>query len=360
VVASAARKEKAGNQEYQSEHMGQLFKEGFSFSGYERDCLFMSLGDGKFRNISGISGLDAVSDGRGSIFADFDNDGDYDVLTTTVQGTARHLYRNNVGSDSGWLRITLEGTKSGKDAFGAVVKVKTSRGIQTKIKSGGSGFISSHDPRLLFGLGADESVEWIEVIWPSGHRQRSGGTVTRDSLKITEQAPAAERVAEKRFKLPDPESPSVVAFRALAVKKGQRLPRTKVIQVNGDPTELAKVFLPGRKTLVNFWATWCAPCFAEMQELQQLWPELQSAGVDLVGVSLDFGQNDLVKGYLKENKILYPILIADEKAMSRLLRSDELGVPFTLLINEKGAVVDVFTGWSRRTQASIEALAGGM
>ncbi|MFB3095508.1 MAG: FG-GAP repeat domain-containing protein, partial [Candidatus Acidiferrales bacterium] len=59
-----------------------IFEEGFSFSGYERDLLSLNLGGKKFLDISGISGIDSVTDGRGSVFADFDNDGDLDVFRT--------------------------------------------------------------------------------------------------------------------------------------------------------------------------------------------------------------------------------------------------------------------------------------
>jgi thiol-disulfide isomerase/thioredoxin len=359
VVASAARVETAGNNQYQSEHMGQIFKEGFSFSGYERDGLYLSLGDGRFRAISGVSGVDALTDGRGSMFADFDNDGDYDILVTTIQKTARHLYRNNVGQENNFLRVTLEGTKSGKDAFGAVVRLKTPRGIQTKIKSAGSGFVSSHDPRIIFGLGEEKAIEWMEITWPSGERQKAAGIVAGDSLKIVEGAGVTERVAESRFKLVDPEGGEARAFRALAFDREQRLPAVPVLQLSGKPTELSRAFLPGRKTLVNFWATWCVPCRAEMKELQDLWPRLTSAGVDLIGVSLDFGQPELVRGYMKELGIQYPILIAEEKAMPRIVKTDDMSVPFTLLVDEKGSVVDAFTGWSRRTQTALETLAAG-
>ena len=123
-----------------------MFGQGFSFSGYERDPLYLNLGGKKFTDISGVSGIDSITDGRAGVFADFDNDGDLDVFSTTIQHQSHLLFRNNVGQDNNYLRIGLEGdAKTGLDAFGAVVRVKTSAGILTKIKSGGSGFISQHD-----------------------------------------------------------------------------------------------------------------------------------------------------------------------------------------------------------------------
>ena len=137
-----------------------MFGQGFSFSGYERDPLYLNLGNKKFTDISGVSGIDSITDGRAGVFADFDNDGDLDVFSTTIQHQSHLLFRNNVGSDAKHLRVMLEGgVENTSDAFGSVVRVKTSAGVLTKIKSGGSGFISQHDPRLLFGLGKDERAD---------------------------------------------------------------------------------------------------------------------------------------------------------------------------------------------------------
>ncbi len=171
-MAASERAEPAGGESYHESHMSAIFKEGFSFSGYERDLFAMNLGQGKYLDVSGVSGIDSISDGRGSVFADFDNDGDLDIFLTTAQGEAHYLFRNNVGSDNGFLRVALEGRAGGRDAFGAVVRVKTSAGVLTKLKAGGSGYVSSHDPRLLFGLGGDARAEWVEVVWPGGERQR--------------------------------------------------------------------------------------------------------------------------------------------------------------------------------------------
>ncbi len=137
--------------------------QGFSLSGHERDVLYLNVEGQKFVDISGISGLDSVSDGRGAVYADFDNDGDPDIFVHTIQGPAHLLFRNNIGQRNAWVRVSIVGSASGRDAYGATVRVKTTQGIQTKIKSGGEGFLSQHDPRLLFGLGSDAVAEWIEV-----------------------------------------------------------------------------------------------------------------------------------------------------------------------------------------------------
>ena len=73
-------KEQAGSQTYQSEHMGMIFQDGFSFSGFERDVLALGDGAGRFTDVSAISGLDDPNDGRAALTADFDDDGDLDLV----------------------------------------------------------------------------------------------------------------------------------------------------------------------------------------------------------------------------------------------------------------------------------------
>lgn len=359
MVASSARIEEAGNPLYQRDHMQKIFREGMSFSGYERDGLYLALGAGRFRDISGVSGIDSITDGRGSIFGDLDNDGDLDVAVTTIQRTARLLYRNNVGQDHHFLRISLQGTRSGRDAFGAVVRVRSALGTQTKIKPGGSGFLSGHDPRLLFGLGKEKRVEWLEVAWPSGERQRFTGASAGDSLLVVEGAAAPVRLSERRFRLVDPEEIDVAALRSLALEKGQRVPAIALADPAGAATDLSRVLRPGRRTLVNFWATWCVPCRHEMRELQALWPRLKAAGIDLVGVSLDFGESERVRAFLREHGIRYPIYLATESAMERLAKGDGLGVPFTLILDGNGALEGALSGWSAQTRERLEKMTKG-
>lgn len=342
----------------------ELLGKGFSFSGYERDTLFLNLGKTaggpvKYMEISGVSGIDHPSDGRASVFADFDNDGDPDVFLTTIQGPAHLLFRNNVGQSNRWIRVALTGNHCGRDAFGTVVRVKTSAGILTKIKAGGSGFQSQHDPRLLFGLGADAQAEWIEVTWPDGRKSRFAGVPAGSSILATEGRDAFTAVKEAPAKLPDPPTREELALQALKLKKGQPFPSVIVRRLDGTRARLQASFKPGRRTLINLWATWCGPCGREMPELERLAPKLRAQGIDLVGLSIDAQGLAVVQAYLSRHNITYPILNIDAAGVAAIFAGEVAAVPLSVLLDAQGRVLQVIPGWSHRTAQQFEALAGG-
>ncbi len=338
-----------------------MFGQGFSFSGYERDPLYLNLGGKKFTDISGVSGIDSITDGRAGVFADFDNDGDLDVFSTTIQNQAHLLFRNNVGQDNNFLRIVLEGdAQTGPDAYGAVVRVKTSAGILTKIKSGGSGFISQHDPRLLFGLGKDSRAESIEVTWSNGEIEKfASDAASGSTLLLKRGAGKAQTVAVGKTSLPNPLTKTEIFARNLKIKIGNPLPNFAVKTMNGAASSLKKQFKPGRQTLINIWATWCVPCAKEMPELQRMRSPLAARGVDLIGINVDTEKGVNVKGYAASKRVTYPILIGGTPAIENIYATDELSVPLSILVDDKGIVTDLFLGWSAETQRKFNLLIGG-
>jgi thiol-disulfide isomerase/thioredoxin len=338
-----------------------MFGQGFSFSGYERDPLYLNLGTKKFVDISGVSGIDSMTDGRAGVFADFDNDGDLDVFSTTIQNQAHLLFRNNVGQDNNYLRIALEGDGKivSRDAFGAVVRVKTSAGILTKIKSGGSGFISQNDPRLLFGLGKDQQPEWIEVTWANGKIERFEGAASANStLLLKEGAGKAQTVSLGKANLPNPLTKAELFARSLKISVGKPLPDFDVKTMNGAASSMRKQFKSGRRTLINIWATWCIPCAKEMPELEKMRAKLAIRGVDLIGLNVDLEKNVNVKGYVAGKRVTYPILVGGTIAIEQLYATDELSVPLSILVDEKGIVTDLIPGWSAETQRKFAQLIG--
>ncbi|MEP7039658.1 MAG: redoxin family protein [Acidobacteriota bacterium] len=338
-----------------------MFGQGFSFSGYERDPLYLNLGGKKFTDISGVSGIDSITDGRAGVFADFDNDGDLDVFSTTIQNQTHLLFRNNVGQENNFLRIILEGDGKtvSRDAFGSVVRVKTSVGIETKIKSGGSGFISQNDPRILFGLGKNARAESIEVTWANGKVENFEGEMAANSTLILKQGNGKiETMKLAKTNLPEPMTKAEIFAQNLHIKIGKPLPDFALKTLAGMPSSMKKELKVGRQTLINIWATWCIPCAAEMPELEKMRTKFAARGIDLIGLNVDAEKDVNVKGYVAKKGVTYPILVGGTTAIEKIYATDELAVPLTILIDEKGNVKDLIPGWSAETRRKFAALAG--
>jgi len=352
-VASKAEAEEGGAAFLREQQ--RLFEEGFSFSGYERDLVALNLGGGRFLDISGVSGADSITDGRGAAFADLDNDGDTDIFLRTAYGAAHLIFRNNVGAGGRHLRVTLEGTRSGRDAFGAVVRVKTGAGIQTRLKAGGSGYLSQGDPRLLFGLGAGGEPEWIEVVWPSGRKDRYGDLPPWTSIRIREGDPRPSRVTERSFSLPDPIPEEEARWQALKIRKGDLLPALPVVTLDGRASSLADVVPRGRGAVINLWATWCVPCAEEMPELQRL--HASGSGPPIIGVSLDDeSTRGQVPGFLARHGITYPIVLAGTAFVEALYAAEPAAVPLTLVLDAEGRAQELLPGWSPETSRRLRDL----
>jgi thiol-disulfide isomerase/thioredoxin len=337
-----------------------IFDQGFSFSGYERDALFLSREGKKFTDISGVSGIDSITDGRAAVFADFDNDGDDDVFLTTIQGSGHLLFRNNVGQDNHWLRVVLEGGKeTGRDAYGSVVRVKTSAGTLTKLKAGGSGFLSQSDPRLLFGLGKDDRAQSIEVTWSNGRVESfSADLKANTTLLLRYGAGKAEPVTSASANLPDPLTKSEALARGLRFKVGEKFPSLQVTSMSGKKVDLASMLRPGHRTVVNLWATWCIPCLKEMPELDRMRAGFAKNGVDLIGLNVDADPGAKIGQFLKKVPVQYPVVIGGVPAIEKLFATDEMTVPLSVVLDGDGNVEQLISGWSPETRQKFEALAG--
>jgi enediyne biosynthesis protein E4 len=160
----------------------------------EPKMMFRNIGDGVFESVSVQLGPDfklpRVS--RGAAVGDFDNDGDLDILVNN-NGQTPQLLRNDGGNANHWLEIFLIGTKSNRDGVGARVKVSAGEIVLYDQRKGGMSYQSAQDPRLHFGLGQNDRVDAVEIIWPSGVVTKLRSLKSDQIISVKEGAGLVER-----------------------------------------------------------------------------------------------------------------------------------------------------------------------
>jgi len=134
--------------------------------------LFLNSGKGSFRDVAAEVGGDFKQPkvGRGLAFADFDRDGDLDLLLTTNNGPA-YLYRNDQLNGNRSIRFHLVGTKSNRDGIGAMVRVFAGGVTQSRMVKGGSSYLSQSELPVTFGLEKRDRIERVVIDWPSGRTE---------------------------------------------------------------------------------------------------------------------------------------------------------------------------------------------
>jgi hypothetical protein len=149
--------------------------------------LFLNAGNGTFREAASAAGPDFVRPkvGRGLACGDFDRDGDVDLLLTTNNGPA-FLYRNDQLAGHRSLRIRLRGTKSNRDAIGAVVRIFYGGTSQMRMVKSGSSYLSQSELPITFGVGTRDRIDRLVIEWPSGRTDEFKNLATGRSYECVE------------------------------------------------------------------------------------------------------------------------------------------------------------------------------
>jgi hypothetical protein len=134
--------------------------------------LFLNNQKGSFHDVAEEvgGGFEQPKVGRGLAYADFDRDGDLDLLLTTNNGPA-YLYRNDQLSGNRSIRFHLAGTKSNRDAIGATVRIFAGGVTQSRMVKGGSSYLSQSELPVTFGLEKHDQIDRVVIDWPSGRTE---------------------------------------------------------------------------------------------------------------------------------------------------------------------------------------------
>ena len=153
----------------------------------QRDQIFQNRGDATYTDVSETAGdyFKEALVGRAAATADYDNDGDTDIVIMNSNQRAV-LLRNDGGNSQNWIGIKLIGSRSNPDGIGAKVTVVAGEMTQVKAVKSGSSYASGSDTRLLFGVGEKLKIEKIRIVWHGGTTQELNEVAINQYLTIVE------------------------------------------------------------------------------------------------------------------------------------------------------------------------------
>src|SRR5437899_2406716 len=343
--------------------INELIRADGTWSGYERNIFYASNGDGTFSDISGVIGLDFLEDGRAFALADFDHDGRQEVFLKNRNGPQLRLLKSVIENLPPSIAFRLRGTKSNRDAIGAVITLESDLGQQTRSLQAGSGFLSQHSKDVLFGLGAANGPVSASIRWPTGLVQQLHDLPINHRISIEEGSEPSRmepfRTPARRGKFTDarPADAKPQEIETLPTKVESWLlapveaPDFSLPNLAGQVQNLSS--LRGKPVLLNFWVAGAERCKYDWVTFNQHHAAWAAQGLQLLAVNLDSAADaESVRTLVREHRLSFPILRGSEDvaAIYNILyrylfdRHRDVALPTSFLIDAKGEIVKVYQG----------------
>ena len=335
----------------------ELIRSDQTWSGYQRNILYLNNHDGTFSDVSGAVGLDFREDSRAFALVDFDHDGRLEVVLKNRNAPQIRILHNQMPELGNSISFRLRGEKSNHDAVGAAVTIVTGGAAQTRYVQAGLGFSTQHTKELFFGLGKQSAPLHATVRWPSGVVQKFEDLPPNHRISLTE---GSERFTAQPFQAPGPQAEA-----APTVQEGEVLPSEFATWLM-DPLIAPDFALPdlagtkfrlgdfkGKRVLLNLWATWAPESYADLATLEKY--HLQWSGQGLRAIAVNVSRPDeieKVRPFLRGKSFSFLVLLADDRwaatynVIYRFLfdRRRDLGIPTSFLLDEQGLIVRVYQG----------------
>ncbi len=263
--------------------INELIRADGTWSGYERNVFYANNRDGTFSDVSGAAGFDFLEDGRSLALSDFDHDGRLEVFLKNRNGPQLRVLKNALTDLSPSIAFRLRGTKSNRDAIGALVTVQTQSTSQTRSLQAGSGFLSQHGKDLFFGLGGAKDSVRASIWWPSGLVQELRGLPINHRVWVEEGSAQfrAEAFREAKPLSNQPATSDPVTPEPLPISAETWLlapvtaPDFTLPDLTGQPHTLTA--LRGKPAILNFWSAKSEDCVQQVKAFDRVYQHWANA-----------------------------------------------------------------------------------
>ncbi|MBV8053581.1 MAG: VCBS repeat-containing protein [Acidobacteriaceae bacterium] len=342
--------------------INELIRSDATWSGYERNVFYVNNRDGTFSDVSGAVGLDFLEDGRSFALADFDDDGRLEVFLKNRNAPQLRILKNVVGDLPPSIAVRLHGTKSNRDAIGAVITIDTEEGRQRRSLQAGSGFLSQHSKEMHFGLGEAKGPISATIRWPSGLVQEIKNLPANHRIFIEEGAEPSrmDAFATKQRTSAVSHAIPVIAQPELLPENAESWLLAPIAAPDFSLTDLAGrtqilSSFRGKPLLLTFSTVQSLACIEALKSLNRL----RTQTLQVIAINVDDPANlQNFQLVAREQKFSFPVLrgsddiAATYNIVYRYLfdRHRDLVLPTSFLIDGKGDIVKVYQGAIKSAQ----------
>lgn len=332
-------------------------KQGLSWSGRERNRMFLSVRGEQFIDASSVTATDFIGDARALGLVDWDRDGRVDMLLRNRTAPRLRLLRNQIGGDRHWLQLRLSSQTFGvnRDAIGARVVVEAGGRLLTRTVTAGDGHLSQSSKTLFFGLDDATKVDKMTVRWPNGETQEFHdlGVDAHLVLQQGAGAPALEAVKKVAWSHAPQVQERMDNGDLGRVTLITKIPMSEFPLPSFENPDRKVSDFAGRPLLINFWSTTCAACLEELDAFHTRHKKLKSVGLQIVPMLADGPEK-----FAQAKKILAAVNmqqhagVASEEvtagmkilAEAVLTKDVDMPLPVSLLLDQNGQLVQIHLG----------------
>jgi Flp pilus assembly protein TadD/peroxiredoxin len=338
--------------------INEFIRSDYTWSGYQRNNFYLNNRNATFCEAAGLLGLDCVEDGRSFVLSDLDGDGRLEVILKNRTAPQIMVFHNDLSPIGESVTFSLRGTKSNRDAIGAVVEVIGEHGRQRKTVRAGSGFLSQNTKALCFGVGPAKAPVRAVITWPSGGEQEIENIPLGHRIEVQESV----------------EGFHATAFRVFHASTAAREPSAAAPSSSNNAVWLLEPIVPpafslpdqhganhsladgkGHPQLLVFWGSGCEESHEYLVALHGLLRN-QPDALKILSVRIAT-QKEPPAPWVDDltSQLPFPVLTSDENTgalyniFHRYLfdRRQPMTSPTSFLVDRDGKVVRVYSGQVR-------------